>query len=202
MQDVVIIGTGAQARFVIDIINRQCDYKYNCIQVPYHDKVKETGINNVVIAVGDNYTRFKIHEHLINENPDYEFPSIIDHSANIYSRVKIGKGCLIMQNTVICMDAVMGDFCLMSAKSCLQHDCIMEDFSSLSGDVSMGGRCHFGKFSAVNLNATIFSDLIIGENSVIGAGAVVTKDVQSNSLMIGNPARRVRDWKFGERFLK
>lgn len=45
----------------------------------------------------------------------------------------------------------------------------------------------------IGANALIMPGLHIGPNSIVGAGAVVTKDVPPNSIVVGNPARMVRD---------
>jgi acetyltransferase-like isoleucine patch superfamily enzyme len=48
------------------------------------------------------------------------------------------------------------------------------------------------KGASIGANATILPGLVIGEGSMVGAGAVVTKDVPARSLVVGNPARVVR----------
>ena len=45
------------------------------------------------------------------------------------------------------------------------------------------------KGASIGANATILPDLVIGEHAMIGAGAVVTKDVPPYAIMVGNPAR-------------
>ena len=42
------------------------------------------------------------------------------------------------------------------------------------------------------MNVTILPGVTIGENAVVGAGAVVTKDVPNNAVVVGNPARVIR----------
>jgi UDP-2-acetamido-3-amino-2,3-dideoxy-glucuronate N-acetyltransferase len=49
------------------------------------------------------------------------------------------------------------------------------------------------KGASIGANATLLPGITIGENAMIGAGAVVTKDVPSNTLVVGNPARIVRN---------
>lgn len=49
------------------------------------------------------------------------------------------------------------------------------------------------KGASIGANATILGGLTIGENALIGAGSVVTKDVPSNELWVGNPARKVKN---------
>jgi UDP-2-acetamido-3-amino-2,3-dideoxy-glucuronate N-acetyltransferase len=47
--------------------------------------------------------------------------------------------------------------------------------------------------AAIGANATILCGITIGKHALIGAGAVVTKDVPDYAIMIGNPARRIGD---------
>lgn len=42
-------------------------------------------------------------------------------------------------------------------------------------------------------NSTVIGDITIGNNVIIGAGSVVTKDIPGNSVVVGNPARKIRD---------
>jgi len=46
--------------------------------------------------------------------------------------------------------------------------------------------------ASIGSNATILCGITIGENSLIGAGSVVTKDVPNNSIVVGNPARIIK----------
>ncbi|EFC0264563.1 N-acetyltransferase, partial [Escherichia coli] len=48
------------------------------------------------------------------------------------------------------------------------------------------------KNASIGANATILPGIIIGENSIIGAGSVVTKDIPDNVIVAGNPAKIIR----------
>jgi len=48
------------------------------------------------------------------------------------------------------------------------------------------------KGASVGSGATILANLCVGENAIVGAGAVVTKDVPPNTIVVGNPARVLR----------
>jgi acetyltransferase-like isoleucine patch superfamily enzyme len=48
------------------------------------------------------------------------------------------------------------------------------------------------KGASIGSGATILSNISIGENAIVGAGSVVTKDVPPNSIVVGNPAKVLR----------
>ena len=52
------------------------------------------------------------------------------------------------------------------------------------------------KGASIGAACTILGDTVIGENAMIGAGSVVTKDIPANELWLGNPARFIRKIKF------
>jgi len=48
------------------------------------------------------------------------------------------------------------------------------------------------KGASIGSGSTILSNLVIGENAIVGAGSVVTKDVPANAIVAGNPAKLLR----------
>jgi len=46
--------------------------------------------------------------------------------------------------------------------------------------------------ASIGSGATILASLTIGENAIVGAGSVVTRDVPANTIVVGNPARVLR----------
>ena len=57
------------------------------------------------------------------------------------------------------------------------------------GGCYLAGRVTVGDFSSIGATATILPDIKIGKYSIVGAGAVVTKNVPDNTVVIGNPAK-------------
>jgi acetyltransferase-like isoleucine patch superfamily enzyme len=51
------------------------------------------------------------------------------------------------------------------------------------------------KGASIGSNATIICGITIGENAIVGAGSVVTKDVPPNTIVAGNPAKKLRSIK-------
>ena len=137
------------------------------------------------------------------------------HFSHIMTNSIIGKKCNIGQNVVVSPDVILGDNVKVQNNVSIYTGVICED------DVFLGPSMVFTniinprssiirkdeyiktfvlKGASIGANATIICGINIGEFSFIGAGAVVTKDVKSFSLVVGNPAKHV-GWmsRFGHR---
>ena len=93
--------------------------------------------------------------------------------------VTIGDGCLIGHNVVF---------------ATLDHDMAPEKRS-----VMYPAPIRLGKNVWVGSNSTILRGVTVGDNAIIAAGAVVTKDVAANTVVGGVPARYIRNIEEGER---
>jgi len=77
----------------------------------------------------------------------------------------------------------------------MRGDIFCHDFSrSLKTDTYIGKRCFIGA------NAIIMPGVTVGNESIIGSGAIVTKDVPSNSIVAGNPAKIIKEGIRTKRF--
>jgi acetyltransferase-like isoleucine patch superfamily enzyme len=81
-------------------------------------------------------------------------------------------------------------FCLSGCA--LNHDDVIEDHVALATGVTLAGEVHVETGCYLGQSCTIRQQLRIGHDSLIGMGAVVIADVPPESVMVGNPARRLR----------
>ena len=79
------------------------------------------------------------------------------------------------------------------------HHVRLDDFVSIGPGVVTGGHVSVGRGSVVGTGAVILPEIAIGKNAVVGAGAVVTRDVPDQTMVVGNPARVMRDGVGGYR---
>lgn len=128
------------------------------------------------------------------------------HFSHILPGVHIGRQVVIGQNVMIGPDVRVGDTCK------IQNNVSLYKGVELEEGVFCGPSCVFtnvntpraqierkneflatrvGKNATIGANATIICGNEIGAYSLIGAGAVVTKDVKPHALMVGNPARQI-----------
>ena len=118
-----------------------------------------------------------------------DFKSTISPLAKIgHYGNSIGEGSNIMTGTVITNDVTIGEGVLINLNCTVGHDSKIGDFTELSPGVHISGNCNIGNYCNVGTNATILPKISIGENVIVGAGSVVTKDVPDNCLVVGVPA--------------
>ncbi len=128
------------------------------------------------------------------------------HFSHIMPNSIIGENCNIGQNVVISPDVVLGNNVKVQNNVSIYTGVICEDdvflgpsmvFTNVINPRSAISRkneyvkTHVGKGATIGANATIVCGHTIGEFAFIGAGAVVTKDVQPYSLWVGNPAKQI-----------
>lgn len=88
------------------------------------------------------------------------------------------------------LNAVIGDHVFMLAGCLINHDVVMEDRVVAASAVTLAGSVHIEAGVYLGQSCCVRQFLRIGRNSLIGMGAVVVKDVEPDSVMIGNPARK------------
>ena len=108
----------------------------------------------------------------------------------IQKSVKIGKHCKIQSHTFICELVTIGDYCFISHHVVFIND-LFASGKPAGGDKDKWKTTCIGNNVSIGSNATILP-VKICDNVVIGAGAVVTRDIIEPGIFIGNPARKIR----------
>jgi acetyltransferase-like isoleucine patch superfamily enzyme len=106
-----------------------------------------------------------------------------------------------MPQAVVGPNSKVGKFCLLNTHASIDHDCIMHDFSSLAPAAVTGGVVSIGRRSAVSIGAIIKHGVKIGDDSIVGAGSYLNKDLPSHQIAYGTPAIKVGERNIGEPYL-
>lgn len=124
----------------------------------------------------------------------------------IFPECKIGENCNICANVIVENQVIIGNNVTIKSGVQLWDGVQLEDNVFIGPNVTFTNDLYpksgnkdykmlttiVCKGASIGANTTILPGVTIGENSMIGAGSVVTKDIPSGELWLGNPARFIR----------
>ena len=147
---------------------------------------------NVVIGVGGTPSRSRIAAQ-ISQTSKAHFPVLIHPLAWVGNRVDIGEGTIVCAGTRITTDIRIGRHALLNLDVTVGHDCDIRDFCTFSPGANISGNVRIGVGCDIGTNATVIQGLSIGHWTVVGAGAVVVKDLGANITAVGSPAKPIKE---------
>lgn len=211
MKNIVIIGVGGfgrEVKVLIDQIN-QVDKKFNLLGfyddandlnsyyngLPYLGKIEDLNSlgheTSVAIGIGDPVTKKKIISNLIN--PNLTFPSLIHPSVILGNdNVTIEEGSIICAGCIITCNIEIGRFVTLNLMCTVGHDTNIGSYSSFMPSVNISGEVLIEESVYVGTGAKIINQLTIGQDTIVGAGAVVSKSLPPNCTAVGIPAKPIK----------
>jgi len=210
MKKVILLGAGGFAREIletIDEINKHTEEIIMPIGFVYdggdkergiliHDipvlgdltRLKEMDLKEILLvtAVGTSVTRRKLVQEA--KKVGGQFISIIHPTALVSRWATIGEGAVIQSYSVILPDVKIGNYFAGNGAVRVGHDTIIGDYVHINPTVNIAGGSIIGNDVFIGVKATILK-AEIGDGAVIGACALITKDVPPNMLAIGIPAK-------------
>lgn len=207
MKEIFVLGIGGSTPVFIDIAEA-CDYK---IAGLYHYNDERTGENDhgypILGSFEDLYQSdikgkmfllsqgdMKIREEVTNKIkqlggllPTLVHPtSVISKYAKISNEgVIIGANCIVQADSVIKSNAVLRDMALVC------HQTIIGNYCFVGPKALVGAHIEVQDFAFIGQDSLLVSGKVgtMGANSLLGAGAVLTKELPANVVAVGNPAR-------------
>jgi sugar O-acyltransferase (sialic acid O-acetyltransferase NeuD family) len=215
MAKILVFGSGGHAKVVIDIIERTDDYEIEAIVEPAQSSktsffdypvISESSLSQftdryAIIAIGDNALRMNIVNRLISNKSTLEFVSVIHPSAQVGRDVSIRPGTVVMAGAVINPGTQIGYHCIINTRASIDHDCKLADYASVGPGATLGGAVSVGKSSSISLGANIIHGITIGNDSVVGSGAVVVEHVPDKVVAYGVPCKVIRSRQLGDPYL-
>ena len=222
MKNIYILGSGGFARevyFLIKEINKvKIQYKFcgfidiitqseiligsERFPVIREDDFLFSNPKDVSLAmgVGDSkliegiYFKFQI---------GYNFPNLVSPSAKgDWESIQMDSGNIITMGCIFTVNITIGSFNIFNLNSTIGHDVRIGSFNVISPGVNLSGSVSLGNGNFIGTNATILQLLKIENNVVIGAGTLVQKNVDSNLILVGNPASNIIQYGKLRNFIK
>ena len=206
-KDLIIVGAGGHARVVIDAAELQGFNILSIVDTNYHEQ-DETIINyqviggfselghfdrkatNVFIAIGDAKERAFYFDEV--KNMGFSIPKIIHPTAILSKYVTIGDGVFVNSGVILNATVVIDENSVVNTGAILDHEVHLGRHSHVAPGCKIGGRVKIGDFTFIGIGATVIDKIKIGSHVIVGAVSVVIRDVESNSTVVGIPARRIK----------
>ncbi len=144
----------------------------------------------VVCAVGASKVRQRIIDRILSLN-NLHFATLIDPSVLMSNSVYIGEGTIICAGTIATVDITIGKHNIINLDCTIGHDAILEDFVTLYPSVNISGCSVIGRCVELGTGMQIIQGKTVGNNSIVGAGAVVIRDIPENCTAVGSPAKAI-----------
>ena len=203
MKNLVIIGAGDFARevsWLVERINRQ-SAEWNLLGFvddgevgacaagyPVLGKIdwlcRYTEAVWAVCAVGTGAVRKRIWERL--KACKNVHPAVLIDPAAV-----IGGGSIICAGTVLTVDVKVGAHCIINLNCTLGHDCVLEPCCTVNPGTNISGKVHIGECTDIGTGTKLVQGKTVAPNVILGAGAVVSRDIRESGTYVGVPARRV-----------
>ncbi|MGF7056649.1 acetyltransferase [Brassicibacter mesophilus] len=182
-------------------------------EIVFIDKTKQEKLGDFpVVAEGEVYTLVKtgykfaigignpkIRKDIRERYPDLNYVNLIHPTATFgygqLEEVQKSIGNIICAGVRMTNNIKIGNFGIYNLNCTIGHECIIEDFvtispgANISGNVKLSSGSYIGSNACILQGKSITEKMIIGKNSIVGAGAVVTKNISDHKIVKGSPAK-------------
>ena len=182
--------------------------KYFIVEAPLSNSVNEIEILTLEsftslegstkyfnVAVADSLARERIALELLNL--ELKPMNLYSKTAIIQNSSKIADGAIVCPNAIITANSEIGRFFHANVFSYVAHDCVIGNYVTFApramcaGNVVIEDHAYLGA-GAIIRQGKPGKPLTIGKGAIVGMGAVVTKDVEPFTTVVGNPARPIK----------
>lgn len=207
-KDIYIIGAGGFAREVAWLIRRINEVKNTWNIVGFIDANKEllgTEFDGYKVVGDDKYLNSKtgaycvcaigsstLRKKIVSNLTNVRFATLIDPNVQMSSSTKIGEGSIICAGSIITVDGNIGNHVIVNLDCTIGHDANLEDFVTLYPSVNVSGNVHLGECVEMGTGSKIIQGLDVSKNSIVGAGAVVVRNIEEPGTYVGVPAKRIK----------
>ena len=117
--------------------------------------------------------------------------TLVNPTAIVASSVRFDRGVWIQTGANIGAGTTVGEFILINRNCAIGHHCRFDAYATTGGAV-VASRCHVKQGSVLGAASVLIPNRVIGEKSIVGAGAVVIRHVDDLTTVADNPAKVIK----------
>ena len=144
----------------------------------------------VVVGIANPTVKARIAQML--ERYNVIFPNFIGPQVWISEKVLLGQGIIIYPGTTINYECNIDNFVIINMNCAIGHNCDFGQYATLAPGVNLAGFTNIGKHANIGIGATTIQGIQIGDYAQVGGQTMMIKDVPPHSVIVGNPARIIR----------
>lgn len=214
--EILVLGAGEHSRVVIDAIEKQGAHEIVGVIDPRlkvgtsvlgypvlgtEDDLPRLGFRAGLVAINDNFRRHAVVQKVLSLVPDFQFVSAIHPSAILGRDVTIGAGSMVLAGTNLSTGVILGEHVVVNSRASVDHDTVLEAFTSVGPGAILAGNILVKRGAVIALGAKIIQRIEIGEHALVGAGALVVRNIPAEVVAFGTPAKVQRNRVPGEKYL-
>jgi sugar O-acyltransferase (sialic acid O-acetyltransferase NeuD family) len=175
------------AAFTVDRDHLSAPEKHGLPVVPVEDVVDlySPADYDMFVTVGyGRMNRFREEKYRQAKHMGYSLISYVSSRAVTWPDLTIGDNCFIMESNVIQPFAKLGSNIIMWSGSHVGHDSVIEDHVFVSSHVVIAGYVTIEPNCFLGINATIRDEIRVARETLVGAGAIITKNTQEKGVYV------------------
>lgn len=141
----------------------------------------------VALGVGDNRARAAVAEAC--EAAGATLVTAIHPRAVVSPSARVDIGAVVMALAVVNPDAVVARGAIVNTAAVIEHDCVVGAFAHVSPNAAMAGNSRLGTFAHLGIGAAMLPGTSVGDGTIVGGGALVSRDLPGAVVARGVPAR-------------
>ena len=159
-------------------------------------KSKNLGPMGYCIAIGNPHGEARLRLSNYLKGYGLEPYSVIHSSSIIEEGVHLGEGVQVMAGAVIGVNVRIAEQCIINTRVSVDHDSVLEEGVELAPGVTLCGEITVQRCAWIGAGANVLPRITVGEGSIVGAGALVNRDVKKAVVVVGVPALKIKDLNY------